>query len=190
MPVEPIDASVVGAHLAAQLEQRGIEYALGGALALGYWAEPRGTLDVDVTLFIEGQSHSHVVDLLFSLGWQASRSDAIRDLQEHGLCRGTLEGRRVDVFLPMIDFHEQAKARRVRVSLHGQPVMVWSAETLAIFKVMFFRGKDLVDVERMLVVQGSKFDRDWVRGQLVEIFGARDPRSAAWDELAARVPAE
>jgi hypothetical protein len=37
-------------QLAAALTERGCEYALGGALALGYWAEPRGTLDVDLTL--------------------------------------------------------------------------------------------------------------------------------------------
>jgi hypothetical protein len=55
---------------------------------------------------------------------------------------------------------------------------------------MFFRGKDLIDVERILVVQGPEFDRNWVRSQLVDIFGARDPRIAAWDDLARRIPAE
>ena len=45
-------ASDVARDLAMALEARGQEYALGGAIALGFWGEPRGTLDVDVTLFL------------------------------------------------------------------------------------------------------------------------------------------
>jgi hypothetical protein len=47
-------ASDVARDLARALVARGQEYALGGAIALGFWGEPRGTLDVDVTL-----SHIH-----------------------------------------------------------------------------------------------------------------------------------
>ena len=36
-------------QLAAALDEAGCEYALGGAIALGFWTAPRGTLDVDVT---------------------------------------------------------------------------------------------------------------------------------------------
>jgi hypothetical protein len=72
------------------------------------------------------------------------------------------------------------------VLLRGHDVQVWSPEVLAVFKMMFFRRKDLADVERIIHIQGQ-LDRVWVRGQLVEIFGARDPRIPAWDELVAEV---
>jgi hypothetical protein len=49
--------------------------------------------------------------------------------------------------------------------------------------MMFFRRKDLVDVEQLLRIQGEQLDRNWVRGRLIEIFGARDPRIPAWDEI-------
>jgi hypothetical protein len=61
-----------------------------------------------------------------------------------------------------------------------EDIHVWSAETLAVFKMMFFRRRDVVD-------GGQEFDRAWVRARLVEIFGARDPRIPAWDELAGEV---
>ncbi len=67
-------------------------------------------------------------------------------------------------------------------------MLVWDAETLAVFKMMFFRRKDLADAEQILRSQGAAFDRTWVPEQLVAMYGERDPRLAAWDELARDVP--
>ena len=67
--------------------------------------------------------------------------------------------------------------------------MAWDAKTLAVFKMMFFRRKDLADVEQILRTQGAQFDRPWVREQLAGMYGAGDPRLSAWDELAGDVPA-
>jgi hypothetical protein len=61
---------------------------------------------------------------------------------------------------------------------------------LTVFKMMFFRRKDLADVEQILRAQGASLDRVWVREQLAEIYGAGDPRLAAWDDLAREIPAE
>lgn len=50
---------------------------------------------------------------------------------------------------------------------------------------MFFRRKDVADVEAIIRVQGKSLDRNWIRQQLVAMYGERDPRIAQWDELAA-----
>jgi hypothetical protein len=94
----------------------------------------------------------------------------------------------VDVFLPTVAFYAAARERRKTVDLDGQTVLVWDAETLAVFKMMFFRRKDLADAEQILRSQGKMFDRKWVREQVVAMYGERDPRNAAWDELARDVP--
>ena len=47
----PINAAEVAKRLAELLDARKQEYALGGAIALGYWGVLRGTVDVDVTSF-------------------------------------------------------------------------------------------------------------------------------------------
>src|SRR3954470_264997 len=41
VPIDP-DSYQVAEELAARLEAAGCEYALGGAIALGFWAEARG----------------------------------------------------------------------------------------------------------------------------------------------------
>jgi hypothetical protein len=58
------------------------------------------------------------------------------------------------------------------------------------FEMMFFRRKDLADVEQVLRVQGAQFDRPWVREQLVGMYGARDPRVSTWDNRMREVPAD
>jgi hypothetical protein len=188
-PDSPANAAAVAERLAEQLDSRGQNYALGGAIALGYWGVPRGTVDVDVTVFLPPERPSECIWLLQEIGCDFSPAEAAQSLREHGFCRVTLSGVRVDVFLPIVPFYEAARRRRQRVELGGRSVMVWDAESLAVFKMMFFRRKDLADVEQILRTQGTRFDRTWVREQLVAIYGPRDPRLAQWDDLLGDVPA-
>jgi hypothetical protein len=178
-----LSALAVARQLAERLDARQQEYALGGAIALGYWAEPRGTVDVDLTLFLPPERPSECVRLLHEIGCEVAARTAIESLTEHGFCRTTFANTRVDVFLPSNPFYEVARMRRRRVESRGQPIMIWDAETLAVFKMMFFRLKDLADVQQILAVQGPQFEREWVRDRLIEMYGQRDPRVAQWDEL-------
>ncbi len=47
---DPLQAALA---LAGEFEARGVDYAIGGALALSLWSEPRATNDVDVNVFVE-----------------------------------------------------------------------------------------------------------------------------------------
>ncbi len=183
-PNQSLNAVVVAQRLASAVQSRGWDYALGGALALGYWGQPRGTVDVDLTLFVSCDRPTECIWLLQEIGCNVSAAEAAASLRAHGFCRATFGQLRVDVFLPIIAFYEAARARRKRVRLGDQPVMIWDAESLAVFKMMFFRRKDVADVEQILRAQGRHFDRVWVREQLTEICGPGDPRLAEWDRLA------
>jgi hypothetical protein len=189
-PSPPASSATIARQLADQLELRRQEYALGGAIALGFWGAPRGTIAVDVTIYLPPDKPSDCVRLLQEIGCEFSATEAIVSFREHGFCRVTYGGMRVDVFLPIAPFYEAARARRKRVELARQPAMIWDAESLAVFKMMFFRRKDLADVEQILRSQGRQFDRTWVRDRLVEMYGARDPRLAAWDELVREIRIE
>jgi len=84
---EPIAGAVDAAKaVAAALQAAGQEYALGNALALGFWVEPRGTLDVDVTLFILPEKPSSCVRLLQQIGCEINATVALSSLSEHGFC--------------------------------------------------------------------------------------------------------
>jgi len=184
----PADASEVAERLAKELNVRGYEYALGGAIALSFWANPRGTMDVDLTLFLSPEQPAEVVWQLSEIGCDVSATEAVASLREHGFCRCQYASYRVDVFVPRIPFYELARQRRRNVLLGNERVMVWDAETLSVFKMMFFRRKDIADVEQILRNQPA-LDRAWVREQLVDMYGARDARIAQWDELVNEVKA-
>lgn len=168
------------------LEPSGEVYAFGGALALAAWAEPRATADVDVIVWVGDDGIDRAIDLVSSAGVTFDRDVARREARERGLFIGRAGAIRVDVFVPSIPFYEEAARRRVRTAIAGAGTWVHSAEVLAVFKMLFFRPKDLLDVERMLEVQGAAFDRAFVRAALVEMLDD-DPRVAKWDEVCARV---
>ena len=50
------------------LESQSIEYALGGALAHGYWGNPRGTLYVDVAVFVDVNELEKMFNCLIDAG--------------------------------------------------------------------------------------------------------------------------
>lgn len=84
---KPEDAAELAAQLASLLEARGVEYALGGAIALGFWSQPRGTLDIDITLFLDKDTPNDCTRLLESIGCDLIESEAVSSLTEHGYCR-------------------------------------------------------------------------------------------------------
>lgn len=186
----PQDVGDVALELSGALDAEGCEYALGGALALGYWSEPRGTLDVDLTLFPEPHSVTACVALLRKIGCSFDTQAATHSFDEHGFFRVDYRGWVVDVFLSEIPFYDQAKERRRIVPLGSGSVKVWDAETLCVFKMMFFRRKDLADVEALVRAQGDQLDVDWIDNQVEVMFGKRDPRVSSWREIVAEVRSE
>jgi len=182
----PVDPLVVAARVGSALEGLGLDYAIGGALALGFWSEPRGTNDVDVTVYVPPDRPDDCFEALRIAGGEFRETDAILSIREHGFFRLTVDDMRVDVFLPMFPFHEACRSRREQVDMEGEQIYIWQAESLAIFKMMFFRPRDLLDVEAMLEDQQDSLEINWVREQLVDIFGQRDPRISRWDEIVER----
>lgn len=147
-------AAEVARTVADGLEERGIPYAIGGAIALGFYAPPRATVDVDVNVFVPPESGlDDLLAVLAEMGFQADDDQEIvrRRAVEDGQFRGSMRGLRVDVFVP-------------------------GPEDLAVLKLTFFRRKDLADVEAMLRDQGKALDRDYIRRTLVGLLGETDER--------------
>lgn len=182
----PAELAVV---LAKCLDDAGIPYAIGGAVAYGYWGAPRGTQDLDLNIFLTADDAGPALDVLMAAGVRLDRQGALASVRERGDARGAYGDMPVDVFFLAIPMHESAARRTVLVRLLGRPITILSAEDLVVLKLLFFRGKDIVDVERVLAAQGARLDRDYVRRWLVDCVGADDARVARWDQLCAALPA-
>lgn len=187
----PIDAVGRGAAEASQriadlFEREAVSYAIGGALALAVAGVPRGTADVDVNVFIDDGELPRVLTLLETLGMTVDRDASIARARRDGMFIARWDGMRIDVFLPSIPFSREAERTRTRID-DGMGWSGWflSAEALTVFKLLFFRGKDLVDLERLVAVRPD-LDRAYVRSAIVTMMGEDDERVRRWDEIVGR----
>lgn len=186
-------ASKIAAELVDVLMRADMKCAIGGAIALGFWAPPRGTKDADLNVFVGEGRYGELLDVLEGAGctpaldrtaWTAKdREKFLRRCREGEVAVVYKDNMRVDVFVPSIDFYAEAERRVRTVPLRGQLVPVLSAETLSVFKLLFFRDKDLVDLRRLVAHQKAALDHGWVRRHIVDMMGEDDERVAAWDRI-------
>ena len=136
-----------------------------------------------VNVFVTDEQLDPVFEALRSLGIAVDESAAHQGAAKEGLFIVHLGPYRIDVFTPSIEFSWEAQRTRVQHDCEGQAVWFLSAEALCVFKLLFFRGKDLVDLERLVAVQGATIDRNYVRLKIAEMMGGDDSRVDAWDRL-------
>jgi len=180
-PVLP-DEKIIA--LTRAFEAAGIPYALGGATALLYWGEPRGTVDIDINIFLPVSEGSRTFDVVARLGVVFDHDAAGRELVEREQVRIDWDGTFVDLFFATDPLHESCRERAVRVEFLGNEVSVLTAEDLVVFKTVYDRRKDWPDIEQILAVQGSGFDLAYVRRWLERILGPDDSRIARLEALA------
>lgn len=179
-----LPAPEVARHIADALEEVGAPYAIGGAIAYGYHGPPRATNDVDVNVFVEPANLGPVLDALAAAGATVDRARALATARDRGDFVVRYGGMRVDAFTPSIELSHSAAKRTQRLLLLGRPVEVLSAEDLVLFKLLFFRPKDLLDIERLVRFRGAELDHAYVRRWIVDMMGEEDERTQAWDQIA------
>lgn len=186
MTLPPRTAAEAARVIADALRERGLPHAIGGALALGVAGVPRGTQDVDLNVFVGSEQVPDVVAALRALGIELDPASAMDAARTDGMFIGVWDGMRIDVFVPSIPFSHEAASTRVTVRVDGWEGSFLSAEAIAVFKLLFFRLKDRVDLERLVAVRGDRLDRAYIRQWIVDMMGEDDERVLAWDALCAR----
>ena len=165
------------------LAQAGIPHAFGGAIALAYCTQdPRGTSDLDINVFVPPAEGAAVAAALpEEVTW--GRRD-LAALKRAGQVRLWWDRTPVDLFLNTHTFHQKAAATSRTVPFEGREIPILSCESLAVFKAMFDRPKDWVDIDQMARVRAV--DPPAIAATVYEILGCD-----AWDErLLALTPGE
>lgn len=150
-----------------------IPHAFGGAFALAYHTrEPRGTIDIDVNIFVQASEISRVAGALSGVV-QISQNH-VEAAQCDDQIRIMWGETPIDMFFNVTSFHEDVARHVSRVEFRGRRVPILSAVHLAVFKALFNRTKDWADIEAM-VTEGS-LDVARAVGLLVGICGLHDSR--------------
>jgi predicted nucleotidyltransferase len=174
------------AFLAAKLEAHGIPYAVGDAISLLYWGEPRATLDIDVNIFLPSTAAQRVADALVSWGVTDDSTPIVAAVRATAQVRVDYHGSFLDLFFSDVPFHDSCAERAVRVPFGDIEMNVLSAEDLVVCKVMFNRPKDWVDIEQMVAIRGRSFDAAYVRRWLTEMLGTASERLTRLDQVVAQ----
>lgn len=160
-------------EIARAFDAAQIEWAFGGALALAYATqESRGTRDIDIKVFVTGGA----VDRVFSAlptGVAYGRSD-VKCVEATDQVRLWWEGTPVDLFFAADPFHSEVATRCRVVPFARHTIKVLGAEDLAVFKAMFDRPKDWVDIDEMAA--SGALNRRIAAQRLTQLLGAEDPR--------------
>jgi hypothetical protein len=182
MPDLRLDDKVVALDHA--LGRARMPHAIGGAIALAFYAVPRATIDIDINLFVRADQARTVLDALRPLGVEVD--GALPAIEHAGQCRVYWGQTPVDLFFSGMAFHE-AMARAVRRVSFGPDVLpILAPEHLMVCKALFDRAKDWLDIEQMLVsvpaLRVTEVMR-WMDG----IAGADDARVIRLRTLVARM---
>jgi hypothetical protein len=133
---------VIAVHEA--LDRAGIPHAIGGAIALGHYAEPRPIRDIDVNVFVLPRRRPEVEAALAPLG----------------------DGAPVHLFFAEDALHEAMPGAVRRVPFAGATIPIVSPEHLVIRKALLDRPKDWPDIEAILTA-GEPLDlaeiESWLR---------------------------
>lgn len=152
-----------------QLDAAGVRHTFGGALALAYVAEPRGTVDIDVNVFT--RELDVVSNALLRLDYRPRSADdpvPIAGVRfEH-----RIEPFPIDIFPSLHDRYEEIERRVVHhpFGRGHRELPFLSAEDLCVFKLSFGRAKDWVDLAAVADA-GPLLDVDYIEQQLVALRG-------------------
>jgi hypothetical protein len=161
-----------------------VPHAIGGALALAYYAEPRATIDVDVNVFVPTGRWPDVCKALAPLGVAVEIDQ--RELERDGQVRLWWDRNPVDLFFSYDPFHDEMRRGVRRVPFNDGTIAILGPEHLAVCKAMFDRPKDWIDIEQMLVAT-SPLDVATIEEWLNRMVGPTNPRLARLKEIKERL---
>lgn len=157
----------------AHLDEAGMPHAFGGALALAYIVEPRGTVDVDLNVFRAVTESSVVLAVFDEIGMRPERPRTEWNPAAGIRLRRDADSFPVDLFLSLDDeSYAEIERRCVRRKFgpSEKPLPFLSAEDLTIFKLSFGRDKDWVDL-RQIARAVPSLDVSYIERQLLAMRG-------------------
>jgi hypothetical protein len=177
-----LESALLG--LARFLEERDIPYMVIGGLANAVWGEPRATLDIDVTVWVEDREIAAVVGELTS-AFRALDADPVAFVgHTRVLPLESGEGVRIDLIFGLLPFEREAIRRACPVAIAGGSVRFCTAEDLVLMKIISSRDRDQADARAIVLRRLAELDLGYLEPRIAELAAllARDDIKRRWEE--------
>jgi hypothetical protein len=172
-----LDAAV---EVDRRLRESGLQYCMIGGVALQRWAEPRMTLDVDVTVMTEFGSELPIVQQL--LHFFPPRVADAEDfaLESRVLLLKTESGVGIDISLGAVPFEARMIERSSIWTLdEDRALRTCSTADLVIQKAFAGRDQDWLDVQRVIDRQTAEaLDTELILRELKPLVELKDDQQA------------
>lgn len=148
MRADSMAERIVAVH--DRLDAAEIPHAFGGAIALAYHIlRPRATSDIDINVALPGAEAERVFrGLPVQVRWTGQ---LIRVAQVRNEVRlRWMRGGSIDLFFAKDDYYGLVESRKELQRFAGTSIPVISATDLTVFKTLFNRPQDWVDISEML----------------------------------------
>jgi hypothetical protein len=157
------------AEVAAALEHCRLPYVLIGGLAVAATGEPRATLDVDISAWVDPARTRETVECLCRQ-LQAIPADPLGFVEKrHVLPVMTSMQVRADIVFATLPVEHEAIRRAVMMPLAGRLIPVASVEDLLLMKLISERQKDLSDARALLRRFRTSIDLGYLMPKLQEL---------------------
>jgi len=168
-----------------RLNSARIPYAIGGALALGYYVpEPRATHDIDINIFLPS---STVDELLLALDpYVAMNTEQKARLLRDDQIRLLWGDVPLDLFYLSVPLHEVMQRRVVHKLFNHIDMPILSVTDLVICKAIFARLKDWADI--LTVLHHPDLDLREVDHWVETVCGRGSRQLAQWKAIESMDP--
>ncbi len=147
------------------LDDAKIGYALVGGLAVGIWAVPRATVDIDFLVSINSTDFLLLAKKMNESGMFIFIHDKPMNFKKVSLLRATLK-RNPDISVDFLfaddDFKCQAVKRSSAVKVSDFIVNIPTPEDLILLKLLSGRPQDKLDADKIQEMQKEHLDRNYI----------------------------
>jgi len=151
------------------LEALSIPHMLIGGLAVSLWGEPRATLDIDLSLWVEPENQQTTVQHLCERFHTPVTAPHEFLEQNRVLPLVTSQGVRADLIFATLPYEKHAIVRAAIKDVAGRAVRVTTVEDLVLMKAMSEREKDLEDARRLVRRHAASLDRRYLEPHLRQL---------------------
>lgn len=158
------------------LEKAGIDYMIGGAVAVWPWGEPRSTQDIDIVIHLDIEQINALSEELGKLDIYLPPDIILENLHENRIdlpinaIHGA-SGYKAEMFLLREgdELRKTAFQRRVKVDFGTEigEVFIHSPEDLIIYKMLYYslsqQTKHIRDIGSITKTMGEKLDDEYIQ---------------------------
>lgn len=154
-------------HVCRFLERNSIPYMVVGGIAVGIWAAPRATVDLDFVIGLDEDQLPSFIETAQKGGLVLFDPKPMR-FRKIKLVRMFLQGKEaqllmLDFILTDDDYKRESLRRAIALPLEGQEIKVASPEDVILLKLLSGRGQDRVDAENIIRLRKDTLDRNYLQ---------------------------